>query len=672
APALSVARRSVQVATDAIATLDFVLRIALVTEQIIVTATGREETAFESFQATTTLDAIQLTERAHTSIGEVLQNEPGIAKRSFGPGSTRPVLRGFDGDRVLMLMDGLNTGALSSQSGDHGENLNVLNLERVEVVRGPATLLYGSNAIGGVVNAITGQHQTHEHPHPGPSGYLTGVGGSTNDLGGGSGGLDFGFKEWVFRVGGGGQRTADYETPIGTIPNSRSRNYDARGGLGWYGDKAFASGSYDYDNRRYGIPFAAFLESGGTATPDEEVVNLRLRRHDAKLTAGFHDLDSAITGMRVNIGYTNYRHGEFDGDELGTDFRNKLFSYRVTFTQQKAGPLNGSFGVSGAHRDYQSIGDEALAPPTTQNSFAVFALQTIGEEKYSVQLGGRFEHNGYDPSAFAGILVPNRTFNGFSGAAGLRLPLWKGGAFITNYTHSFRSPALEELYNNGPHPGNLAFEIGNPNLRREQANGIDVALRQQAARFRAEANFFYYVLSDFVFLSPTGLIEDGLFQAEYLQGDSRYTGGEITAEIGLLDNFWLNAGFDLVNAELTGGVLSPTTSVNTPAGTSLPRIPPMRWRVGLDYRYKGFSVRPEALFAAAQEDLFTNETRTAGYTVFDVGASYTIARSHMVHVFSVNGFNLGNRLYRNHLSFIKDLAPEIGRGLRFAYTVRFY
>ena len=384
ATALSDSRKTVTVNSGELTTVDFTLRIAAAAESVTVTATGQEQSAFESLQSTTSIESLELTQRAHTSLGEVLEHEPGVAKRSFGPGNSRPVLRGFDGDRVLVLRDGLHTGSLSSQSGDHGENLDVLNLERVEIVRGPATLLYGSNAVGGVVSAITGQHG-HNHPSPGITGYATGVAGSTNYLGGGSLGLDYGFEKWVLRFGGGGQRTGDYDTPVGEIANSRSRDYNARGGFGYYGTKGYASLSYDYNNRKFGIPFAAFLESGGVTGPEDEVINLRQRSHDIKFTGGFEEMDSFIEAVRANVSYTRYRHGEYDDEVLGTDFHNRQGNYRVTFEQKKYGLLSGTFGFSGLHRDYKSIGAEALAPPTFENNFALFGLQTIANDRFSLQ-----------------------------------------------------------------------------------------------------------------------------------------------------------------------------------------------------------------------------------------------------------------------------------------------
>jgi iron complex outermembrane receptor protein len=270
-------------------------------------------------------------------------------------------------------------------------------------------------------------------------------------------------------------------------------------------------------------------------------------------------------------------------------------------------------------------------------------------------VGGRVENNRYDPEG-----LRSRSFTGFSGGAGLNVPLWAGGAFVANYTHSYRAPALEELYNEGPHIGNLTFEVGNPDLVRERSNGVELALRHHSNRLRAEVSGFRYDIQDFVYLAPTGRIEEGLIEADYSQADSRFTGVEATVEGALCADVWLRLGMDYVDAQLK--------SMNTP----LPRIPPLRGRVGIDFRRGGFSLRPELVMAAQQHQLFPTETPTAGYAVVNLGGSYTLARQHFVHVFGVQLFNAGDRLYRNHLSFIKEQAPEIGRGVRFTYTMRFF
>lgn len=642
-----------QVTAGAQATLDFEVRLRVVGEQVTVTASGEGETSFNSIQSVTSLTSVELAEKNPQSLGEALDHELGIAKRSFGPGTSRPVVRGFDGDRVLVLQDGNRIGSLGFQSGDHAEPIDVLSLDKLEVVKGPATLLYGSSAIGGVVNAITG----HESAHPGLRGYFTAVGSTNNDQASGSAGLEYGTKNWLFWGNGGGSRAGNYDTPLGRITNSWTVGGDGSAGFGYYPGKQFLSLDYTVNHQRYGIPF-------DPAEADPEVVKINPRRQSLRLNGGLRDLDSFITGAQFSMQYNDYRHEEknFFTDEINTAFKNQTFNYRGVFDERRTGHLSGSFGFWGLHRDYDSAGEEALAPPTTQNAFALFGLQKLDFERLSFQFGGRFEHNGYNPSAILDRPTPDRSFDGFSGAIGVRVPTWRGGAVVANYSHSYRAPALEELYNRGPHGGNATFEIGDPDLKRESSDGLDLSVRHSTGRLRAEANYFFYHIKDFIFLAPTGAIdeESGLLVANYAQGTSRYTGAEAKLDVALHPNLWLLSEVDYVNARLTD------------TDTPLPRIPPLRGRLGLEATYKGFRFYPEAVMSKDQDRLFPTETRTAGYTVFNVTASYTLAAQHTAQIFSVNAYNLGDRLYLNHLSFIKAFAPEIGRGVRVTYTVRFW
>lgn len=644
--------QGVDLSAGGVATLDFRIQLGGVSEQVTVTATGTEQAVSNSIQSVEVIGSVDLAKRSPVSLGEALDGELGVSKRSFGPGTARPVIRGFDGDRVLVLQDGNRIGGLGFESGDHAEPIDVLNVERIEVVKGPATLLYGSNAVGGVVNAITG----HDSAHKGLNGYLTGVFGTNRGQGAGSGGIEFGTEKWLFWGSGGVQASSDYDTPIGRIQNSFSREHNFTGGFGYYPSKGFFSFNYNFDKRRYGIPF-------DPAEADPEVVFLNPRRHSIEFKGGFRENRSFLEAGTFSVQYTDYTHSEIDlfTNEVGTAFKNKTFVFQGVFDQQKKGKLSGRFGFWGLHRDFSAPDEEALAPPTKQNAFAVFALETLDLEKASLQFGGRLETNRYNPTTTPtrGVL-PDRTFTGFSAAVGIRVPTWKGGAFVANYSHSYRAPSLEELFNNGPHPGNLAFEIGDPDLKRELGDGLDFGLRHSSKRFHFEANGFYYHIRDFVFLAPTGDVEDGLLVAEYRQAGSRYTGTEARFDVGLHTNIWLNLGADYVNAQLTAD------------STPLPRIPPLRGRAGLELRYKGFLLNPEVVMAKDQNRLFPTETRTAGYTVFGLSGSYLIARQHEAHIISFNAFNLGDRLYRNHLSFIKEFAPEMGRGLRVTYTLRFF
>jgi iron complex outermembrane receptor protein len=646
--------KTVEIVAGATVTLDIEFVLSPIREQITVTAGGRQETLEEAFHAVTSLDATDFLGKNTTSLGEALEYQPGVAKRSFGPGSSRPVIRGFDGDRVLVLQDGIRTGSLGSQSGEHGEPIDVLSADTVDVVKGPATLLYGSNALGGVINVITRHHGIHQHPHKGLRGYLTGIGSSTNDQGGGSAGLEYGTGSWLFWSSGGGQRTRAYRTPLGPVLNSETRGGNGTGGFGRYSERGFFSLSYGYDTRRYGVPFAGRFEEHDEQEA-EPLVDLKMHRHNVRASAGVRHIGTFVDSMQAFFDYTEYTHRELEDGTPKTRFENRQMVSRVVVDQRRGQGLSGSFGLWFLHRRYETSGAEALAPPVTHRAFALFALQQWDVRRLVLQFGGRVEYNGYDP-----VGLPSRSFTGFSGAAGVRLPLWEGGTVVLNYTHSFRAPALEELYNRGPHIGNLAFEIGDPTLRRERGDGVDLALRHRSERWRAEANAYYYRLTDFVFPAPTGEIRDGLREIIFRQADSRFVGTELGLDLALHSRVWLTLGLDAVDAELR------------PSGTPLPRIPPVRGRAGLDIQIKSFTFAPEVIMARSQNDVFPTETRTPGYAVFNMRATYTRAQAHVLHIFSVTGFNLSDRLYRNHISFIKDLAPEIGRGVRFTYALRFF
>lgn len=643
--------QKIQVNAGTPATVDFVLQIAGVKEQVTVTASGAEQSVFESIASVSTVDSNLISQRAAVGIGDVLNDEPGVAKRSFGPGNSRPVIRGFDGDRVKVTTDGISVGSLASQSGDHSEPVDIFSAERIEIVKGPATLLYGSNAIGGVVNSISGHD---EGAHPGLRGYFTTIGGTNSNQAAAGGGLEYGVGPLMFWGNASGQRTSDYSAggDFGKVFNTFTRNAAGSLGGGYFGSKAFFTTNYNYYQSRYGIPLD-FREE------DPETRSLRIWRNDIKFNFGYNDTDWLINGIKFTVDLSNYRHQELAGDEVGTTFRNKVFSYRSMFEQKPFGKLSGRFGFEGFHRNYSTVGDEILIDgPVKQDAFSVFGLEELKFERVTLQFGGRVENNRYNP---VNQNLIDRSFTGFSGAVGARVDLWKGGAFVANYSHGYRAPAIEELYNNGPHDGTLSFEVGNPDLKPEINNGIDLSLRQQNKWVKAEANFYYYAFKNFVFLAPTTETdeESGLPVADYLQGDSRFMGTELSLDVTANKYLDVLTGLDYVRAELKDG-------------TPLPRIAPLRGRFGLDAHYKNLSVKPEFVAVGDQDRVFTNETRTPGYGVFNIAGSYIMPGKHFANIFSVNAYNLTNKLYFNHISFIKDISPEIGRGVRFSYTIRFY
>jgi iron complex outermembrane receptor protein len=631
-------------------TVDFQFTLVPVSEQVTVTATGSAEAVGSSYQSVTSVGALELTQRNPISIGEALEYQLGVAKRSFGPGSGRPVIRGFDGDRVLVLQDGLRVGGIASQSGDDVEPIDVLSLDRVEIVKGPATLLYGSNAIGGVVNGIS----TNDVYQRGLSGYLTAFSGTNNWQAGGSSGFKYGFKNFLIFGSGGTQKANDYRTPLGTVLNSFARAGNVSGGAGWFPRKGWLVFNYAYDRRRHGLP----------VEPDEvDFESLRERRHSYVVKGGLRDLGGFIEGADFALSYNDFkvREFEFESDEnvieVDSIATNKNFNYRANFNHQRHGRLSGTFGFSGFTRDFLSVGEEAPAPHTTQHSLAAYGLERVDFERVGFQFGGRIEQNGYNPEGD----FRQRNFVGFSGSAGVRVPLWTGGSFVANYQHSFRAPALEELYNNGPHPGILVFDIGNANLNAEQGDGVDFSLRHNTDRLRVEGSVYYYNIRNFVYTAFTGATDPGsnLPIVNYAQSKSRFVGTEASVEARVVRTLWFNGKVDYVRAELT--------ELNKP----LPRIPPLRGTLGIDWCHKAISIRPELILANRQLRVFDNETPTAGYAIFNFNAAYTFVTKRAAHIISFGGHNLGDTLYRNHLSLIKNIAPEMGRSLRLNYSLRF-
>jgi iron complex outermembrane receptor protein len=341
--------------TAGAATVNFQIELSSLREEVTVTATGNEQSVSTSIQSVEVLGSIELAKKSPVSLGEALDGELGVAKRSFGPGTARPVLRGMDGDRVQITQDGTRVGGLGFQSGDHAEPIDVLTVERVEIVKGPATLLYGSSAIGGVVNVISG----HDSPHKGMTGYLTGVGGTNGGHGGGSGGFEFGTNRWLFWGNGGGQRSGDYKTPLGVIENSFSREASAAAGVGFYPTNGFFSFNYNFNKRRYGIPF-------DPNDPEAEVVELNPRRHGLEFRGGFRENPSFVNAGTFSVQYSDYKHAEIESETgaIGTQFKNNTLLYQGLFDQRKYGKLTGRFGFWGMHRDFWATGEEALAPPT--------------------------------------------------------------------------------------------------------------------------------------------------------------------------------------------------------------------------------------------------------------------------------------------------------------------
>ena len=435
--------------------------------QEVVSVSADARSQFETFQPTSVLSGQELSKQLEMSLGDTLQSQPGVAARSFGPGPSRPVIRGLSGDRVLILQDGQRMSDLSSQSGDHGVTTNPAAAQRIEVVRGPATLLYGANAIGGLVNIITDDIPTH--PITGVTGNATFDLGSAADEGGGAMDVRAGNGKVAFHAGGGGRRSGDVDTPEGEIVNSQSRSGFGNVGLSWTGTHGYFGGSYGYDDTKYGAPVV-----------EEGQIQLTPRKHSFSLRGGAQGLSGAFDGYRATLSVRRYKHEELEGEEVGTAFKNNTAEVELMGSHRAVGRLKGSIGAWVLDRAFDAVGAEALSPAVDQGGFAAFLYEEVTWPHVTFQFGGRVDRTKYEPSGEA-----NRDFTSGSGSVGLLLRPAAADdklTFAISLARAARNPALEELFYYGPHPGNFAFEVGNPDLKPEHAVGFDVSLRWRSAR----------------------------------------------------------------------------------------------------------------------------------------------------------------------------------------------
>jgi len=620
----------------------------------VVSVTPQGRSQFDSFQATDVLAGQDLAKVLQTTLGATIESQPGIALRSFGPGPARPVIRGLDGDRVLIVEDGLRTGDLSSQSGDHGVNVNPASAQSIEVVRGPATLLYGANAIGGLVNVITNDIPTA--PVTRPTGSFTLDAGSAAPGGGGAGDVTVGNGAFALHVSGSGRRTTDFETPEGAVDNSFSRSGAAEIGASYTSPRGYFGGSYAYDRTHYGIPF---VEKGETS--------LDPRRQNITLRGESREMGGLFDGLRGSFAVRRYKHDELDGDVVATSFVNNTTELELLGHHRPAGKLTGSVGGSFLTRDFSAAGEEALSPRVTQRVGAAYVYEEVDVSPHvQMQFGGRVDHTALEPQDSD---EPARSFTNLSGSVGLLLQPSDRVSAAFSLARASRSPALEELYFHGPHAGNAAIENGDPNLVSEHSIGFDASIRLRGEAASGEVTFFMSRFDNFIFREYTGAVDDeeGLADTIFTQGDGRMVGVESHIDVRVGPLVVVEGGLDYVRGELTA------------LAAPMPRMPPLRGRMGLHVQRNAFQAGIDGTFTASQTRVQTveidgervGETPTDGYNLLKLFASYSFTTDQVVHTITVRLDNATDALYHNHLNYLKDFAPEMGRNVGVVYSVTF-
>lgn len=671
---------------------------------IVVSAAGLKQ--LDVLAGTSVFEADDIQRNLDGQIGEVLAKLPGVSASSFAPGASRPVLRGFQGERVRVLVDGLGTADVSNTSVDHATTIEPLTAERIEVLRGPAVLLYGSQAIGGAVNVIDKRIPTRMPEEDFHLDALAAWNSATDMLNGGAS-LDLPIgSNLVFHVDGSYRDTDDLEiggfqvSPAlradlladaaeeeaegeveeaeelreaagqrGFVPNTASETWTVNAGFGLIlGDSTFGAsvGWYDTD---YGVPGRpgagehAHGEEGEEGEEEEgeeeeEIVTIGLEQFRADFRGDIALGDGFFQRLKLRVGYSDYTHTEFEGDEVGTVFDSVSLEARAELTQKETGPLRGSLGLQYTYRDFDAVGAEAYVPPNITDQFALFALQEYGSGPIQIEAAGRIEFTDVEAQS-VGV---QRDFTTFSGALGLIYEAEQAFRAGVNLSRVERAPSAEELFSDGPHIATQAFEIGDPTFDTESAWGVEAFARGTVGTAQFNVAVFQQWFDNYIFLTETPDEEDGLPVFIYLQDDATYFGieGDVTFPFYNDGNFTLLADLrgSYINAELDDG-------------SAIPRIPPVELLGALEAQTAAFDVRAEVQWFGEQDDVAAFETPTDSFTLVNASVAWRPLPSRENLTVLVGVDNIFDVVGRRHASFTKDFVPLAGRNAKASVRLSF-
>jgi iron complex outermembrane receptor protein len=654
-------------------------------QDIVITGfTRRRE---DVLSGTSVVTGAELTRELRTTIGETLARQPGVSATSFGPNASRPVLRGFQGERVRVLTDGIGSLDASNTSVDHAVAVNPLTAERIEVLRGPAALLFGSSAIGGVVNVIDARiprRMPNEALHVEA---LATYGSAANERSGNATvDLPLG-SNFVLHFDGNYTNTDDLEiggfvlSPAlraeaaasadadvralaqlrGRLPNTAAETSDFAVGAAYIGGGHNVGFSVNRYDSLYGIPVRFSLEPGAEAEAPR--IDVKQTRADARaefdLGSGF--LDTA----RFRAGYSDYRHDELEeSGEIGTTFLTKGAEGRLEFLQSVRNGWGGGFGLQYFQRHLEVDGEEKYLPENRTRQFGLFTVQSYVSGPLRAELGARFERQTVSAEADADLGNPalRRSFNSLSGSAGASYGLGGGLRVGVNGSHTQRAPSAEELFANGPHAGTQTFEVGDPGLRKEKSWGLEGTVNAEGEGYSLTASVFHSWFNDYIFERSTGMVEDDLPVFQIEQADARYYGIELESSVRVA-----RFGAFAVNLD---GVADYVRARIDSAGPA-PRIPPLRLMGGLEAQSNRLQARLEVERVSAQKRLADFETRTPGYTMVNASVLFQPVRSLKNTSLTLSANNIFDVDARRHASFLKDFAPRAGRDLRLTARLSF-
>ena len=655
-----------------------------VSPEIIVTAPfARDRSTVLS--GVTILQGSELTRQLRSTIGDTLSRQPGVSSTSFGPNASRPILRGFQGERVRILSDGIGSFDVSNTSVDHAVIINPQFADRIEILRGPASLMYGSSAIGGVVNVIDKRIPRAVPTEAVHLDVLGNYGSAANERSG-AGVIEVPVADHLvlhadasysetgdLKIGGfvlsGPARAEALASPLpaaralaalaGRLPNTASKTWNVGAGAAYIDENGSLGIGYGHYDSLYGVP-ARF----DTATGEGEAVRLKVKQDRFDVRSEINVGGDFVDNIKVRAGYADYRHSELAANgDIGTTFYNQGLEGRIEVGEAKrdigSGTWRGGTGVQLFTRDFDVIGAEAFIPRNQTVQIGVFTLQEFDFGPLKAEIAGRYENARVKAAVGnfrgAGVFV-DRGFDLFSGSGGASYALSEGWRIGVNLSHTERGPAAEELLANGPHAGTQSFEIGDPNFVKERANGAELVLRGKGERYRFEASVYFNRFSNYIYEAQTGAVVDDLPVFRNYQASARYLGAEAQGEITVAHlgdtDFKVDALADYTDAKLLGG-LGP-----------VPRIPPFRVLAGASLNGGNWDARAEVEHASSQTRVAAFETETAGFTLVNAAFSFRPFADRQDTAIVVSANNIFDVDARRHASFLKDFAPLPGRDIR--------
>ncbi len=673
--------RPVQLAPGATADVRVELSVAAVEMgALVVTGTIGPRAKQDVISPVSTIAAAELDRRAATTVAAMLDSKPGLATTSLGPSTAHPVIRGLSGDRILMLEDGQRPGDMSSTGGDHAVAIEPLTARHIEVVRGPMSLLYGSSALGGVVNVVRDEIPV-SLPHD-VQGSASVHSATVNRSINGGGYVIGAIGNWALRGEASALNAQDLRTPNGPIEGTDAQTYDLSAGLGYPGKSGHAGGSYRFYANNYGVP-GGFV--GGHATE----VSISMRRHTARLGSELHRDNQLWSSFKFDGGYTNYHHSETEpSGSVGTDFGQHLLQGELQARHSARGLLReGAVGMRGQYRDI-TTGGSLRTPSTYDMTLAGFAIEELGSETLRFQAGLRYDWAHYVPRDTAsfvtagGTRVPVRvrTFGAVSGSVGGLWTVTPALRLGASTSRAYRTPDFNELYSNGPHLAANSFDVGDPNLKQETGFGIDAFVRVSTERVSAEVAAYRNQLDHYIFPSSRGRAElgtqGGRPRFQYTNENARFVGveGELDATVTRRLQFEMSGS--LVNAVFTSArapipVFDGLDTTFVAASKFPPLIPPAQGRVALRIEHPGYFAGSGVKLVARQGRLGDFETVTDGYALVDLTAGLRLTRGGILHTITLRADNILNTEYRDHLSRLKEVMPGAGRNVGLLYRVVF-